>query len=82
MPRTNLCENKAQKRYDYVAGLIAGGFKQNHLGTKDISSKTGIPERTVTQRLEHPEKIRLEDLYKICDLAGVRISFEFKDIPD
>lgn len=82
MPASKLCENKSAKRYNYVAGLLSGGFRQQNLATADVSRKTGIPERTINARLEHPEKIRLEDLYKLADAAGVRIMFELKDVPE
>lgn len=82
MPRSNLCENKDAKRYNYVAGLLAGGIRQQCLTTEMVSKKTGIPERTVNERLKHPENIRLEDLYKLCDVAGVRIAFEIKNVPE
>ena len=82
MPKTNLCENREKKRYDYVAGLLAGGFRQKNLSTSDVSAKSGIPERTITDRILHPEETRLKDLYKLADIAGVRITFEFKDIPE
>ena len=26
MAKSNLCENLQQKRFDYVAGMLAGGF--------------------------------------------------------
>ena len=78
MAKSNLCENLQQKRFDYVAG----GFRQKNLNTKDISKKSGIPERTVTERLNHPEKIKLEDLYKLADVAGIRIIFQQKEIPE
>ena len=82
MPKTNLCENKAAKRYDYIAGILSGGLRQQKLTPKEVSKRTGIPERTVSDRLLHPEQIRVCDLYKLCDLAGVRITFEFREIPD
>lgn len=82
MGKSNLCENKAAKRYNFVAGMLDGGFRQQRLTTKAVSEKTGVPERTVRNRIEHPEKIRLEDLYRLCDIAGIRILFEFKEIPD
>ena len=82
MPKTNLCEDKMKKRVDYVAGLLRGGFRQNNLSTADVSAKSGIPTRTVTERLLHPEKIRLKDLFKLADIAGVKIIFENKDVPE
>lgn len=82
MGKSNLCENKAAKRYNFVSGILDGGFRQQRLSIKVVSEKTGIPERTLRNRIEQPEKIRLEDLYKLCDIAGIRISFEFREIPD
>lgn len=82
MPKSNLCVDNSKKRFDYVACILTGGFRLKNLATKDISRKSGIPERTVTERLNHPEEIRLKDLYKLADLAGVKITFEFKDIPE
>ena len=82
MPKSNLCENRAQKRFDYIAGLLQGGLRQRHISTKDLSIKTGIPERTVSKRLLQPETLRVAELYEFCDIAGVKVKFEFKDIPD
>lgn len=39
MAKSNLCENLQQKRFDYVAGALTGGFRQKNLNTKDISKK-------------------------------------------
>lgn len=82
MPKTNLCENKDVKRYNYVAGMLSGGIRQKCLSTEDVCRKTGMPYRTVTDRLKHPENMRLQDLYKMCDVAGVKITFELKDVPE
>ena len=82
MPRTSLCENKSQKRFDYVAGILSGGFRANNMKTSDVSRKSGIPERTVTDRLMHPEEIRLKDSHTLADIAGVKITFEYKDVTE
>ena len=82
MPRSNLCVDRNAKRFDYVAGMLSGGMRQQRLSTEDVYKKTGIPERTITERLQHPEKIRLEDLYKLCDAVGVRIMFELREVPE
>ncbi|MCI5874195.1 MAG: helix-turn-helix transcriptional regulator [Clostridiales bacterium] len=82
MGRSNLCEDREAKRYNHVAGILTGGFREKQLTTRDISRKTGIPERTINERLQHPETTRLEDLYKLCDVAGVRIVFELKEVPE
>lgn len=84
MPKVILSREteKAKKRYNHIAGMLSGGFRQKSLSTKEVSRKTGIPERTVNDRLLHPENIRISDLYKLADVAGVKISFEFKEIPE
>ncbi|MBD5555715.1 MAG: helix-turn-helix domain-containing protein [Roseburia sp.] len=82
MPKTNFCENREAKRYNYIAGMLECGIRQQCLSTKDLSRKTGAAERTVTERLKHPEKMQLRDLYKMCDVAGVKITFELKDVPE
>ena len=33
---SKLCENKEKKRYDYVAGLLTGGFRAKNLTTKEF----------------------------------------------
>ncbi|MFR4350541.1 MAG: helix-turn-helix domain-containing protein [Roseburia sp.] len=82
MPKSNLCVDKSRQRYDFIAGLLAGGFRIQNMSTKDVSKKSGIPERTITDRLMRPEEIRLKDLYKLADIAGVKITFEFKNVPE
>ena len=82
MSKSNLCVDKSKQRYDFIAGLLAGGFRIRNMSTKDVSAKSGIPERTITDRLMRPEEIRLKDLYKLADIAGVKITFEFKDVPE
>lgn len=82
MPKSNLCENRSAKRMDYVAGMLEAGKRQQRLSTEDIFKKTGIPVRTVNDRLQNPGQIRLEDLYKLCDAVGVKIMFELKEVPE
>ena len=82
MPKSNLCVDKSRQRYDFIAGLLAGGFRIQNMSTKDVSKKSDIPERTITDRLMRPEEIRLKDLYKLADIAGVKITFEFKNVPE
>lgn len=82
MPKVTLGDNKAEKRYNYLAGMLSGGMRQKCLSTKDVSRKTGIPERTVSDRLLHPENMRVKDLYQLSDVAGVKVTLEYKDVPD
>lgn len=82
MSKSNLCENREVKRYKYLSGLMLLGMKQKELISKDIGKKTGIPERTVRDRIQHPERARLRDLYQICDAVGVKVTFELKDKPE
>lgn len=82
MPPVKLGDQTAKKRYDFLAGMLSGGIRQKCLSTQDVSRKTGIPERTVTDRLLHPENMRVRDLYKMADVVGIKISFEYKDVPE
>ena len=82
MPKSNLCENRMKKRYDFLAGILKGGLRQGNISTKSLSVKTGISERTVMKRLDQPETMRVSELYEFCDAAGVAVRFEFKNIPD
>ena len=82
MGRSKLCENKESKRYDHVAGMLTGGIRKQRLTTKMVSEKTGIPERTINDRIQNPEKTRLKDLYRLCDATGVQITFKFKEEPE
>ena len=79
---SKLCENKLKQRCDYIAGMLTGGFRTKNLSTKEVSKRSGIPQRTVEDRIQHPEGMRLKDLYSLADLAGVVITFEFKDAPE
>ena len=82
MPKVKIdtSKSRAQKRYNYVAGVLSGGFRQNNMSTDDVSRKTGIPARTVTDRLKRPEEIRLKDLYALADAAGVQIIFRMEEV--
>ena len=82
MPKSNLCVNRNAKRFDYVAGMLEAGKRQQRLSTEELSKKTGIPARTINDRFQYQEQIRLEDLYKLCDAVGVRIMFELKEVPE
>lgn len=73
---------KAKKRYDYLGGILVTGMRIKHVSPEDVSRKTGIPKRTVYKRLECPEEIRVKDLYKLADIAGIKISFEIKNAPE
>lgn len=41
MPKVKIDTSKAraQKRYNYVAGVLSGGFRQNNLSTERCQSK-------------------------------------------
>ena len=84
MPKVKLGTEteRAKRRYNYVAGILQGGIRQKQLTKAEISNRTDMPERTVNDRLQHPENFRLSELYKLADVAGVQITFKMKDIPD
>lgn len=82
MPKVKLGDQTAEKRYNFLAGMLSGGIRQKCLTTKEVSQKAGIPERTVNDRLLHPENMRVKDMYKLLDIAGIKVTFEFKEVPD
>ena len=52
MSRSNLCENVQQKRFDYVAGALTGGFRQKNLNTKEKSKKNTSNNEQFCKRFE------------------------------
>lgn len=82
MPKVKLGDQTAEKRFNFLAGMLSGGIRQKCLSTQEVSRKTGILERTITDRLLHPENMRIRDLYKIADVVGIKTTYEYKDVPE
>ena len=82
MPKTKLCENKEAARCNYVAGMIVGGLRRGNIQTDTASRKVGMSERTLQNKLRNPGSIKLGELYRLADVAGITISVQYKNIPE
>ena len=81
---SKLCENKMAKRMNHVKRILYGSLSQQY-SNKEIADKLGMNVNTITKYFSRdgtPKNMTLEKLYQLADMAGVVISFEFKDIPD
>lgn len=82
--KSNLCEDKTAKRMNHVKRMLYGSLSQKY-SNKEIADKLGMGVGTITKYFSRdgtPKNMTLETLYKLADMAGVVISFTFKDIPD
>lgn len=82
MPKSNLAKPLSSRRIDYIRGMMAGGRAQSGKSTSDIAAKFGVTNRTIAKWFETPEIMQLKDFYQICDVLGLKISIEFKDVPE
>jgi len=71
-----------QKRCDNLAGLIDGEMRRYHLDNNTLANKSLMVSRTLYNRREHPEKFRLDELYRIMDVLGMKLIFVRKEGPD
>lgn len=84
MPGSKLCENKTAKRMNHVKRIIYGSLSQQY-SNKEIADKLGMNVNTITNYFSRdgsPKNMTLETLYELADLAGVVITFNYKNIPD
>lgn len=68
-----------QKRCDNLAGLIDGEMRRYHLDNNTLANKSLMVSRTLYDRREHPEKFRLDELYRIMDVLGMKLIFVRKE---
>ena len=84
MSKSNLCEDKMSKRMNHVKRVIYGSLSQQY-SNKEIADKLGMNVNTITKYFSRdgtPKNMTLETLYQLADMAGVVISFDFKDVPE
>lgn len=84
MGKSNLCEDKTAKRMNHVKRMLYGSLSQKY-SNKEIADKLGMGVGTITKYFSRdgtPKNMTLETLYKLADMAGVVISFTFRDIPE
>ena len=82
MPKTNLAQSITKKRMDYVRGMMAGGQAQKHKEPADLAPKFGVTEKTIQNWIRKPERMSVENFFRLADDLGLKITVEFKDIPD
>ena len=71
-----------QKRCDNLAGLIDGEMRRYHLDNNTLANKSLIASRTLYDQREHPEKFRLDELYRVMDVLGMKMIFVRREGPD
>lgn len=81
MPKSNLCEDRVAKRMSGVKKIIAGGLSGKSYD--EISRKTGISVRSLKNYIGLQgdlSKASFERVLALADLAGVKVTFELKDL--
>ncbi len=71
-----------QQRCDNLAGLIDGEMRRYHLDNNSLASKSLMVSRTLYDKREHPEKFRLDELYRVMDVLGMKMIFVRREGPD
>jgi hypothetical protein len=62
--------------------VLFTGLTVRHISDQQASDKMGVSLRTLQNRKAKPEALTLQELYKLADMAGVKITFEPTYIPD
>lgn len=84
MPRVKLSNaaEKEQQRLDNIRGLIEGEMIRNHINNEQLALKSLISERTLRDKRCHPEKISIQELFRITDCLGIQVIFKRREGPD
>lgn len=82
MPKTNLAQSITKRRMDFVRGMLAGGQAQSHKQASDLAPKFNVTEKTIQNWIRKPESMSVENFFRFCDELGLKISVEFRDIPE
>lgn len=69
MPKTNFCKDiKKERRNNAVKEMLEGKKSALGISTEVLAKKTGIKPGTLYKRQQHPETMRLDELWKIIDV--------------
>lgn len=82
MPKTNLAQSATKKKMAYVRGMMAGGQAQQSKDPADLAPKYGVTEKTIQNWIRKPERMNVENFFRLADDLGLRITVEFKEIPE
>ena len=63
-------------------GSIDGEMRRYHLDNNTLANKSLIASRTLYDKREHPEKFRLDELYRVMDVLGMKMIFVRREGPD
>ena len=69
MPKTNLCKDiKKERHINAVKEMLEGKKSALGISTEALAQKTGIKAGTLYKRQQHPETMRLDELWKIIEV--------------
>lgn len=72
MPKTNFCRDlkkeEREKKMNAVKEMLEGKKSAKGISTEELAKKTGIKSSTLYRRQQHPETMRLGELWEIIDV--------------
>lgn len=82
MSRTNLAQSITKRRMDYLSGMLTGGQARSRKEVAALAKKFGVVSKTVQNWMKHPETMSIMNFYRMADELDLKITVEFKDIPE
>lgn len=82
MSKTNLAQSITKRRMDYLSGMLTGGQARSRKEVAVLAKKFNVVPRTVQNWMKHPEVMSVINFYQMADELGLKITVEFKDIPE
>mgnify|MGYP004489885005 FL=1 len=82
MPKTNLAQSLTKRRMDYLSGMLTGGQARSRKEAAVLAKKFGVVPKTVQNWFKHPEVMSVMNFYRMADELGLKITVEFRDIPE
>ncbi len=64
---------------DELLASIGTGCRRFDISGKTLAERSGIPERTYRERVQHPETFRLGEICAIARQIGVKVQFSAED---
>lgn len=82
MGKTNLAQSITKRRMDYLSGMLTGGQARSRKEVAVLAKKFGVVPKTVQNWMKHPENMSIMNFYRMADELDLKITVEFKDIPE
>lgn len=82
MGKTNLAQSITKRRMDYLSGMLTGGQARSRKEVAVLAKKFGVVPKTVQNWMKHPETMSIMNFYRMADELDLKITVEFKDIPE